>query len=148
MGHQAVVVGPTRKSVCLSEFFSSADVHFLSNTGAIAGTYFHYMNSRKLMSPFFFVGGVASGLVAIVSLALFLFFYPRRRGYHSISRARPVNVLHDDEDGNVFPQQLPQYFTPEPYLVPDPTIGGTSGAASTRDRPLSVTTADSPRPQM
>jgi hypothetical protein len=56
-------------------------------------------------------------------------------------------VLQDDEDGNVSPLDLPGYFTPEPYLVPDPTIGGTSEAASTRDRPLSMaTTADLPRP--
>jgi hypothetical protein len=56
-------------------------------------------------------------------------------------------VLQDDEDGNVSNQDLPQYFTPEPYLVPDPTIGGTSEAASIRHRPLStMTTTDTPRP--
>lgn len=55
-------------------------------------------------------------------------------------------MLHDDEDGNVPHQELPHYYTPEPYLVPDPTIGGTSEAASTRDRPLSMATLDVPRP--
>lgn len=56
-------------------------------------------------------------------------------------------MLHDDEDGNLSPQDLPQYFSPEPYLVPDPTIAGTSEAASTRDRPFSMATLDVPRPQ-
>ncbi len=70
------------------------------------------------------------------------FFYPRRRGYAAVGR--PVNVLHDDEDSH---HDLPHHYTPEPYLVPDPTIGGTSEAASTHDRPLPVTTADIPRPR-
>lgn len=64
-----------------------------------------------------------------------------------MSKEHHVNVLHDDEDGNTSPQDLPHYFTPEPYLVPDPTVGGTSEAGSTRDRPLSTATADTPRPQ-
>ncbi|KAH9074155.1 hypothetical protein EDB83DRAFT_2656619 [Lactarius deliciosus] len=93
-------------------------------------------------------GGVAGGLVAIVAAALVAFFYSRRQKYSAVSKERPVNVLHDDDDdGNVSPQDLPQYYAPEPYLVPDPTIVGTSEAASTHDRPLSMTTADIPRPQ-
>jgi hypothetical protein len=55
-------------------------------------------------------------------------------------------VLHDEEDGNAPHQELPHYYTPEPYLVPDPTVGGTSEAASMRDRPLSMATLDVPRP--
>ncbi|KAI9458689.1 hypothetical protein BJY52DRAFT_1416434 [Lactarius psammicola] len=96
-----------------------------SNTGAIAG-------------------GIAGGLVLIVGVALIFFFYPRRRGYSAVS-IRPVNVLHDDEAG--WHQPLPHHYTPEPYPVLDPTIGGTSEAASSHGRPLSVTIADVPRPQ-
>ncbi|KAH9003378.1 hypothetical protein EDB86DRAFT_3217636 [Lactarius hatsudake] len=93
-------------------------------------------------------GGVAGGLVAIVAAALVAFFYSRRQKYSAVSKERPVNVLHDDDDdGNASPQDLPQYYAPEPYLVPDPTIVGTSEGASTHDRPLSMTTADIPRPQ-
>ncbi|KAH8987813.1 hypothetical protein EDB92DRAFT_1801048 [Lactarius akahatsu] len=93
-------------------------------------------------------GGVAGGLVAIVATALVGFFYFRRQKYSAVSKERPVNVLHDDDDdGSAPPHDLPQYYAPEPYLVPDPTIVGTSEAASTHDRPLSMTTADIPRPQ-
>ncbi|KAH9031672.1 hypothetical protein EDB85DRAFT_1865648 [Lactarius pseudohatsudake] len=96
----------------------------------------------------FFIGGVAGGLVAIVAALLVAFFYFRRQKYSAVSKERPVNVLHDDdEDGDVSPPDLPQYYAAEPYLVPDPTIVGTSEAASTHDRPLSMTTADIPRPQ-
>ena len=92
-------------------------------------------------------GGVAGGLIGIVAVACITFFFFRRRGYAAVSKQHHVNVLQDDEDGNASPSQdLPQYFTPEPYLVPDPTIGGTSEAGSTRDRPLSAATSDTPRP--
>ncbi|KAH9171382.1 hypothetical protein EDB89DRAFT_2243560 [Lactarius sanguifluus] len=71
-------------------------------------------------------GGVVGGLVAIVAAALVAFFYSRRKKYSAVSKERPVNVLHDgdddDDDGNVSPPNLPQYYAPEPYLVPDPTI--------------------------
>ncbi|KAI9438584.1 hypothetical protein H4582DRAFT_2111468 [Lactarius indigo] len=113
-----------------------------SNAGAIAG-------ALRLVNffSFFIIGGVAGGLVAIVAAALVAFFYSRRKKYSAVSKERPVNVLQDDEDGNVSPQDLPHYYAPEPYLVPDPTIVGTSEVASTHDRPLSMTTADIPRPQ-
>jgi hypothetical protein len=88
------------------------------------------------------VGGIISAL-AITLIALYFF---RRRQYSAISRERPVNVLQDDEDGHAAHEDLPHYFTPEPYLIPDPTIGGTSDAASTQNRPLSMTTADIQRP--
>ena len=102
------------------------------------------MNSRKLTS-FFYVGGVASGLVTIIVLALIaLFFYSRRRGYSAISRERPVNVLHNHEDG-LSPLGLPHHYAIEPFLISDPTISETTEAAFTRDRPL--TTADTPRPR-
>ncbi len=55
-------------------------------------------------------------------------------------------LQEDDEDGNVSPQDLPHYYAPEPYLVLDSTIVGTSEAASTHDRPLSMTTTDIQRP--
>jgi hypothetical protein len=77
---------------------------------------------------------------------LVAFWFVRRRPYSTLSRQRPVNVLQDDEDdGNEEDHDLPQYYAPEPYLLPDPT----SEAASTHDRPLSMSTvtADVQRPQ-
>ena len=50
-------------------------------------------------------------------------------------------MLHDDEGGYVLPQD---YRIAESF-VPDPTDGGT--VASAHDRPLSMTTTDTPRLQ-
>ncbi|KAH9074156.1 hypothetical protein EDB83DRAFT_2312513 [Lactarius deliciosus] len=90
------------------------------------------------------IRGIAGGLVVIIAIALIAFFYPRRRGYSAVGR--PVNVLHDDDDGHRPHRDVPHYYTPEPYLVPDTTIGRTFEAASTPDRPITMTTADIPRP--
>jgi hypothetical protein len=75
---------------------------------------------------------------------LVAFFLLRRRPYSSISKERPVNVLQDDEDGNGSHPDLPQYYTPDPFLALDPTIGGTSEAASTHGRPFSMSTHERP----
>jgi hypothetical protein len=90
---------------------------------------------------------VIGALVLLLAVALVAFYFLRRRPYSAISKERPVNVLQDDEDGNGEDHDLPQYYAPEPYLVPDPTIRGTSEAASTQERPLSMSTADIQRPQ-
>jgi hypothetical protein len=74
---------------------------------------------------------------------LIAFFYRQRRRSFAFSRERPVNVLHDEEDDNLSPHNLPHYHIPEPFFV----IGGTSEVASTRDRTVSMTTADTPSPQ-
>ncbi|KAI0298662.1 hypothetical protein B0F90DRAFT_1818532 [Multifurca ochricompacta] len=81
------------------------------------------------------VGGVVGAVIGFVAIGLLALFFFRRRQYSAISKERPVNVLQDDEDDNA------------PFLVPDPTIGGTSDAASTHTRPLSMTPADIIRPQ-
>ena len=85
-----------------------------------------------------------SGLIAIIALALTAFFYSRRRGYSAISTERPVNVLHDHEDG-LSPLDLPHHYAIEPFLISDLTVGGTAEAAFAHDQPL--TTPDTPRPQ-
>jgi hypothetical protein len=100
------------------------------------------------MSPFFFIGGVAGGLVAIVALALIAFFYRRRRRRTLLFRKSAPSMCSTTTKMTTYHLiDLPHYYIPEPFLVPDPTIGGTSEVASTRDRPLSMTTADTPRPQ-
>lgn len=86
-------------------------------------------------------------LVFFLAVGMLAYFWLRRRPYSAISKERPVNVLQDDEDGNGSQHDLPQYYAPEPFLVPDPTITGTSEAASTHGRPLSMATTDPGRPQ-
>ena len=97
---------------------------------------------------FSFSGGVAGGAI-LISTVLVTLWYVRRRPYTALSKERPVNVLQDDEDGEGEGHDLPHYYAPEPFLVPDPSIRGTSEAASTHDRPLSMSTftADGQRPQ-
>jgi hypothetical protein len=97
------------------------------------------------MSPF--VGGVVGSLVFLIAVALVAFFFLRRRPYAALSKERPVNVLQDDEDGDGSNHDLPTYYAAEPYLVPDPIITGSSEAASTHERPLSMATTDAGRPQ-
>ncbi|KAF8265832.1 hypothetical protein EI94DRAFT_1854592 [Lactarius quietus] len=77
----------------------------------------------------------------MVAVALIAFFCVRL-SHAAISKERPVNVLHDDEDGDGSYQGLPHYYVPEPYLVSDSNNGGTSGAASTSNRLFSMTPAD------
>ena len=94
-------------------------------------------------------GGVVGTAIFLVSAGLVAFWFVRRRPYSALSQQRPVNVLQDDEDGIEENHDLPQYYAPDPYLMPDPTIRGTSEAASTHDRPISMSTvtADVQRPQ-
>ena len=87
----------------------------------------------------YFLGGVVTG--AVLSGALVAFYFLRRR--RRLSKERPVNVLHDDEDRVEQNHYLPQHYAPEPFLFPHPTrTGGTSETTSTHDRLLSMTSAD------
>jgi len=86
--------------------------------------------------------------IFLLAVGLLAFFWLRRRPYSAVAKERPVNVLQDDdEDGNGSHHDLPHYYAPDPFLVPDPTIIGTSEAASTHGRPLSMATTDPGRPQ-
>jgi hypothetical protein len=94
-----------------------------------------------------FIGGIVGGAVFFLSIALVVFFFLRRRLYSTISKERPVNVLQDHEDGDGSNHDLPMHYAPEPFLVPNPTITGTSEAAFTQERRLSMATTDAGRPQ-
>ncbi|KAF8166705.1 hypothetical protein BJ912DRAFT_1025856 [Pholiota molesta] len=86
------------------------------------------------------VGGVIGGL-ALIIIALILFWVYRRRGRtQKRYKERPdlINADDDDEDeegdgprathgpGSARRNELPQYYQPEPFMVPDPTLDGTS----------------------
>ena len=79
-------------------------------------------------------------MIFLVLTGLVALWFVRRRLRSALSQQRPVNVLQDDEDGIEENHDLPQYYAPDPYLMPDPTIRGTSEAASTHDRPISMST--------
>ena len=57
-------------------------------------------------------------------------------------------MLHDEDDDNGQYHDLPHYYAPQPYLLPDPNMEGASGGvASLRDRPLPMNPVDIPPPQ-
>ncbi|TFY79395.1 hypothetical protein EWM64_g4616 [Hericium alpestre] len=78
------------------------------------------------------VGGVIGGLCFAAVLAVLLFFIIRRKRPSNSTKERPVDLLQDhDDDGPPTQGELPQYYEPEPFLVPDPSIAATSDAGST-----------------
>ncbi|PPQ69887.1 hypothetical protein CVT26_014150, partial [Gymnopilus dilepis] len=100
------------------------------------------------------VGGVIGGLAAFIIFLVLLWFFRRKRKQKRIMKERP-DLLNDDEDEGTATghggtstrrNELPQYYQPEPFLVPDPTVeGSTTGTATGTDdpesrRPLSTTT--------
>lgn len=69
----------------------------------------------------------------LVALLLLLLFFRRRRRVHKQQKEKPVDLLLADEgdEGNRHQRnELPQYYEPEPFVVPDPTI-----ASSESQRP-------------
>lgn len=97
------------------------------------------------------VGGVVGGVVALAAAFLIIFFYRRRKKHHSRNREKPIdlNEGEDDEgDGDATHDRLsrnnlPEFYRPEPFTVPDPTIASTHGGYTNgedgSDRPLSGT---------
>jgi len=107
------------------------------------------------------VGGVVGGVVALIAIALLLLFFRRRSRVHKKQKERPVDLLNYDEGDE--PQggahgnnrnELPEYYQPEPFTVPDPTVASTydgeHGGTSSDARPLSgyTTTSRSGTPEL
>ncbi|KAI0064397.1 hypothetical protein BV25DRAFT_317474 [Artomyces pyxidatus] len=95
------------------------------------------------------VGGVVGGVAALLIVAILALVYLRRRRFTSGTKERPVNILQDDEDDHHSRHDLPQYYEPEPFLVPDPTVAHTDGTSTHEDdarRPLSGSSASFMRP--
>ena len=107
------------------------------------------------------VGGVVGGVVGALALALVLLFFIRRRRFHQSggTKERPVDLLQDNEhDGSgAGDDRLPEYYQPEPFVLPDPTVasssqhdlagagarpGTRSGAGDRRESFLSTSTSD------
>ena len=67
----------------------------------------------------------------MVLLAWFLLFRKRKQ-QANYNKERPINILQDDDEGDQPHGDLPQYYEPQPFTVPDPTVVSTTDAASTR----------------
>ena len=101
------------------------------------------------------VGGVIGGVAAVAILVLLLFFYRRRSTQQSRHEKRALDLLNaeDEEDaqgadhngaagarGGSTPghsrNELPEYYQPQPYTLPDPTLASTY-ETDAEGRPLS-----------
>ena len=81
------------------------------------------------------------GAAVLVLIGLVAFWFILRRSLFALWKERPVNVIQDDEDGNGenYWHDLPSSYTPEPFLLPNPTIMEMSEAMLTHhDRPPSI----------
>ncbi|KAF7983427.1 hypothetical protein HWV62_21675 [Athelia sp. TMB] len=101
-----------------------------TNTSAAAGG-----GSKSKTNIGAIVGGVIGGITALVVAGLLLLFFARRRRFHEKkgrrNTAHTVDLLHGDGDGEEHDMaeargELPQFYQPEPFLVPDPTIAESS----------------------
>ncbi|KAL0569778.1 hypothetical protein V5O48_012189 [Marasmius crinis-equi] len=91
------------------------------------------------------VGGVVGGVFALIALALVLFCL-RRRSRSRRSNEKAVDLLNADEgDESHRRQELPQYYEPEPFLIPDPTSTAAGSDSHGSDgRPISGGYSDRP----
>ncbi|EIW55324.1 uncharacterized protein TRAVEDRAFT_130820 [Trametes versicolor FP-101664 SS1] len=73
------------------------------------------------------VGGVIGGVVGAIALGLVLLFAVRRQRFHNKgTKERPVDLLQDqDNEGAAGDGRPPEYYRPEPFLLPDPTVAST-----------------------
>ncbi|CCM04889.1 uncharacterized protein FIBRA_07085 [Fibroporia radiculosa] len=70
------------------------------------------------------VGGVIGGVIGVILILAALFFLLRRRRSQKEPKEQPVDLLldHDHDDG-----QLPQYYEPQPFVMPEPTVRSSTG---------------------
>lgn len=93
------------------------------------------------------VGGVVGGVVGLLALLLILYFIRRRSNRNSHLKEKPVDLLQADEGDerpHDRPAQLPEYYQPDPFIVPDPssaddtaTSSGGAPMSSSSERPTS-----------
>lgn len=96
------------------------------------------------------VGGVVGGLVALAAAFLLIFFYRRRKKHQLRQREKPIDLNEGDDEGGdgdgshdrLSRNNLPEFYRPEPFTVPDPTVASSHGEYTDADdsaRPLSGT---------
>ncbi|KAF8883192.1 hypothetical protein CPB84DRAFT_1750740 [Gymnopilus junonius] len=97
-------------------------------------------------------GGVIGGIAGLIILLVLIWFLRRKRTHTRIIKERADLLNDDDDEGGNSPtytrrNELPQYYQPEPFMVPDPTVEGSTTGTTTDDpesrRPLSGTTSTS-----
>ncbi|RPD75490.1 hypothetical protein L226DRAFT_447792, partial [Lentinus tigrinus ALCF2SS1-7] len=81
------------------------------------------------------VGGVIGGVVGAIAIGLLLLFAMRRKRFHQSVKERPLDLLQDQDDGHVGDNRLPEYYQPEPFVLPDPTVASTHESSAPGTRP-------------
>lgn len=81
------------------------------------------------------VGGVIGGVVGAIAVALIILFFVRRHRFHQ-QKQRPVDLLHENDGSN---DNLPQFYRPEPFVVPEPTAPSTAGGSAPETRAATET---------
>ncbi|GBE88599.1 hypothetical protein BKA93DRAFT_819466 [Sparassis latifolia] len=85
------------------------------------------------------VGGVIGGIAGVVLILAALWFFHRRQQTQQTQKERSVDLLQDhDHDQDQDDGQLPQYYRPEPFLLPEPTIISSAGAFEDGDEATSM----------
>ncbi|KAJ7598732.1 hypothetical protein C8J56DRAFT_172712 [Mycena floridula] len=95
------------------------------------------------------VGGVIGGLALLIALVLLLLFFRRRRRLHKHEKEKPVDLLIDDDgDGSNrhSRNELPQFYQPEPFLIPDPTVTSDAQSDDNRRSMTSASRSETPDP--
>jgi hypothetical protein len=74
------------------------------------------------------VGGVVGGVALLASVLLLLLFFRRRQKVHREQREKPDLLMGDEgdeapdaRDGAPRRNELPEYYQPQPFVLPDPT---------------------------
>lgn len=110
-----------------------------STTGAgVGGSHGSSTNTGAI------VGGVVGGLVFLFAVVLLIWFFRRREKVHRKQKERPVDLLgaEDEGDDNDDPNrrnELPQFYQPEPFMVPDPRLSASADHTDAGGRPISGT---------
>jgi len=74
-------------------------------------------------------GGVVGGIVGLIVLGLVILFFIRRRRVNQ--KKDPVDLLEPrDGDGRRSGDHPPEFYLPEPFRVPDPTVPAMSEISS------------------
>ncbi|OBZ67574.1 hypothetical protein A0H81_12403 [Grifola frondosa] len=99
-----------------------------TNVGAIVGKFILQPGRFLRFSRALFcsTGGVLGGIVGVVALLLLLLFFRRRSTFQQSQKERPVDLLQD-QDQDQDDGSLPQYYQPDPFVVPDLTASSSVG---------------------
>lgn len=84
------------------------------------------------------IGVVLGGIALIIVAILLVWFFRRRRKQQKRAKDRPVDLLYaDEEDGDESRDrerrrlnEQPEYYQPEPFLMPDPVTGSQTSRVS------------------